>query len=135
MSVQERSNLGLTFGSPFFLLFLFSPKKKKETFTSKSQVANSRLVSVSPPSSQLDTRDKLWQLHSALLKCHKLLVKAIAKEVEELGDGKGEYETQRKIVKERLWLLKISTWELLKAIDGTVQTPSEDESEVSVHFH
>lgn len=92
-------------------------------------------MSVPPPSSQLDTRDKLWRLHSALLQCHVLLEKAIAKEVEELGDGKVDYETQRKTVKERLSLLIINIRELLKAVDGTVQTPSADQLEVSVHSH
>lgn len=95
-------------------------------------MANGSLVSVPPPSSQVNTKDKLWQLHSALLQCHMLLEKAIAKEGEELGDGKADYETQRKMVKERLLLLIINTQELLKAVDGTVQTPSADELEVSV---
>lgn len=84
------------------------------------------LVSVPPASSQLDARDKLWRLHSALLQCRSLLERAIAKEDEELGGGKkGEYETQRKLVKERLSLLLDNTGELLKAADGTtVPTPN-----------
>lgn len=132
---QETSNLSLTSGSPFFSFFCFLRKKEKETFTSGVPAADGSLVSVPPPSSQLDTRDKLWRLHSALFQCHVLLEKAIAKEVEELGSGKVEYETQRKMVKERLSLLIINTQELLKAVDGTVQTPSAAELEVSVHSH
>ena len=95
-------------------------------------VADGRLVSVPPPSSQLDTRDKLWRLHSALLQCRSLLERAIAKEEEELGDGnKGAYETQRKMVKDRLSLLLVNTGELLKAADGTaVLTPSVEGLEV-----
>ncbi|XP_038569357.1 ciliary neurotrophic factor [Micropterus salmoides] len=102
--------------------------RKKENFTADVAVADGRLVSVPPPSSQLDTRDKLWRLHSALLQCRSLLDRAIAKEEEELGDGKkGEYETQRKMVKDRLSLLLINTGELLKAVDGTaVLTPSSE---------
>lgn len=118
---------------------LFSPsgfyllQKKRESFSSDLSVADARLVSVPPPSSQLDTRDKLWCLHSALLQCHILMERAIAKEEEELGSGKkADYETQRKMVKDRLSLLLINTGELLKAVDGTtVQTPSVDGLEVS----
>lgn len=90
------------------------------------------LVSVPPPSSQLDTKDKLWRLHSALLQCHILLERAIAREEEELGTGKkAEYENQRKMVKDRLSLLLISTGDLLKAVDGsTVPTPSVQGLEV-----
>lgn len=111
----------------FFLL-----KKKKETFSPDVAVTDGRLVSVPPPSSQLDTRDKLWRLHSALLQCRSLLERAIAKEEEELGGHKkGEYETQRKMVKERLSLLLFNTEELLKAVDGqAVLTPSLDGLEV-----
>ncbi|KAI3353204.1 hypothetical protein L3Q82_019752 [Scortum barcoo] len=103
-------------------------KRKKESFTTDVLAAEGRLVSVPPPSSQLDTRDKLWRLHSALLQCRSLMERAIAREEEELGSGrKGEYETQRKMVKERLSLLLINTGELLKAADGTaVPTPSTE---------
>lgn len=95
-------------------------------------VADGRLVSVPPPSSQLDTRDTLWRLHSALLQCRSLLERAIAKEEEELGGGKkGDYETQRKLVKDRLSLLLINTGELLRAADGTVVlTPNLEGLEV-----
>lgn len=98
--------------------------RKKESFP--ADVADGRLVSVPPPSSQLDPRDQLWRLHSALLQCHSLLERAIAKEDEELGSGKkGEYENQKKMVKERLSLLLINTAELLKAADGpAIPTPS-----------
>lgn len=91
-----------------------------------------RLVSVPPPSSQLDTRDKLWRIHSALLQCQKLLEKAVAKEEEELGGGKkGKYENKRKLVKERLPLLILSTGELLKAAEGTTSlSPSVEGFEV-----
>lgn len=102
--------------------------RKKESFTADVTGTESRLVSVPPPSSQLDTRDKLWRLHSALLQCRSLLERAIAKEEEELGDGKkGDYETQRKMVKDRLSLLLINTGELLKTADGAaVLTPSSE---------
>ncbi|XP_071360323.1 ciliary neurotrophic factor [Trachinotus anak] len=100
--------------------------RKRESFTADVTVADGCLVSVPPPSSQLDTRDKLWRLHSALLQCRSLLERAIAKEEEELGGGKkGDYETQRKMVKDRLSFLLINTGELLKAVDGTaVLTPN-----------
>lgn len=107
------------------LLELF---REKESFTPDVTVADGRLVSVPPPSSQLDNRDKLWRLHSALFQCRSLLERAIAREEEELGGAKkGDYETQRKMVNERLSLLLINTGELLKAADGTaVLTPNLD---------
>lgn len=131
---QETSNLGFTSGSPpFFCCFIL--KIKRESFTSDVPVADGSLVSVPPPSSQLDSKDKLWRLHSALLQCYVLLERAIAKEEEELGGSKRlDDETQRKMVKERLSLLIINTRELLKAVDGTVQTPSVAELEVSIHW-
>ncbi|XP_031141759.1 ciliary neurotrophic factor [Sander lucioperca] len=100
--------------------------RKKESFTADVTVTDSRLVSVPPPSSQLETKDKLWCLHSALLQCRSFLERAIAKEEEQLGGGKkGDYETQRKMVKERLSLLLINTGELLKTASGVmVLTPS-----------
>lgn len=116
-----------------FTLFVFSLfKRNRESFTADVTVTDGRLVSVPPPSSQLDTRDKLWRLHSALLQCRSLLERAIAKEEEELGGGKkGDYETQRKMVKDTLSLLLITTGELLKSADGTaVLTPSSEGLEV-----
>lgn len=112
----------------------FSLKRKKENFTADVLPADGHLVSVPPPSSQLDTRDKLWRVHSALHQCHILMQTAIAKEEEELGSGKkADYETKRKMVKDRLALLLINTGDLLKAVDGTaVQTPSVDGLEVSI---
>ena len=99
---------------------LFLLKRKKERFTADISVTDCHLVTCPPPSSQLDTRDKLWRLHSALLQCHMLMERVIAKEDEELGgDKEAEYETQRKMVKDRLSLLLINTGELLKAIDGS----------------
>ncbi|XP_041641598.1 ciliary neurotrophic factor [Cheilinus undulatus] len=100
--------------------------RKRESFSADVSVPDGHLVSVPPPTPQLDTRDKLWRLHSALLQCRSLMERAIAKEEEELGDGrKSEYETQRKMVKDRLSFLLISTGELLKAVDGTASmTPS-----------
>ncbi|CAN9510399.1 unnamed protein product [Ophioblennius macclurei] len=99
--------------------------KKKEMFT--SDLADQRLVSVPPPpSSQSDTKDKLWCLFSALLQCRRLLERAISKEEEELGGGmQGEYENQRKLVKERLALLLHSTRELLIAIDSSALLPPD----------
>lgn len=92
------------------------------------------MVSVPAPSSQLDSRDKLWCVHSALLQCHILMERAITKEDAELGSSKrADYETQRKMVKDRLSLLLLNTRELLRTMDGAaaVQTPSVDGSEVS----
>lgn len=62
--------------------------------------------------------------------------RAIAREEEELGSGKkAEYETQRKMVKDRLSLLLITTGELLKAVDSTVVlTPSMEGPEVVTTF-
>ncbi|KAK2817036.1 hypothetical protein Q5P01_025227 [Channa striata] len=113
------------------LLELYS---KRETFTADVTVTDGHLVTVPPASSQLDTKDKLWRLHSALLQCHALLERAIAKEDEELGGGeKGEYESQRKMVKERLSLLLDNTGELLKAVDGkAVPTPNVEGMEIKV---
>ncbi|KAF6733483.1 hypothetical protein FQA47_020573 [Oryzias melastigma] len=103
---------------------------QKESFP--DNVTDARLVVVPPPSSQLDARDKLWRLHSALLQTQSLLERAIAKEEEELGGGvKGEYENQRKMVKGRLSILLLSTGNLLKAVDGAASlTPSLEGSEL-----
>ncbi|KAG7486361.1 hypothetical protein JOB18_030371 [Solea senegalensis] len=100
--------------------------RKKESLTTDVLMDDGRLVSVPPTSSQLDIRDTLWCLHSALLQCRSLLERAIAREEEELGGGKkGDYETQRKMVKERLSLLLSNVGELLKAVDGApVLSPS-----------
>lgn len=97
-------------------------------------VCDVRLVSVVPPSSQLDSRDKLWRLHSALLQCRTLLERAATKEDEELGaNEEGRYEKQREVVKHRLSLLLINTAELLKAADGAaVLAPDLDDFEVGV---
>lgn len=97
--------------------------RKKEQLP--ADVPDGRLVSISPPFSQLDTRGKLRHLHSALEQCHSLLERAIAKEEEELdGPEKGEYENRRKSLKDRLSYLLISTRELLKAAEGpTILTP------------
>ncbi|XP_077426941.1 ciliary neurotrophic factor [Vanacampus margaritifer] len=108
------------------LLELYS---KRETLTADVIAEDSRLVSVPPPSSQLDTPDKLWRLHAALLQCRGLVERAIAKEDEEMGTGTGEYETQRKMVKERLTFLVNITGELVKAVGGPAAvTPSFSES-------
>lgn len=118
----------------FFFLFLISclPKRKKEQLP--ADVPDGRLVSISPPFSQLDTRGKLRHLHSALEQCHRLLERAIAKEEEELdGPEKGEYENRRKKLKDRLSYLLINTRELLKAAEGpTILTPGLVGSEVGV---
>ncbi|XP_037530258.1 ciliary neurotrophic factor [Nematolebias whitei] len=104
-------------------------KKKEDLHVDVSEV---RLVSVPPPSSQLDSRDKLWRLHSALLQCRTLLERATTKEDEELGGReKGRYEKQREVVKNRLSLLLINTAELLKAADGAaILAPNLDDFEV-----
>lgn len=114
-----------------FLCFLL--KRKRESFTADVSVADGHLVLVPPPSSHLDTRDKLWCLHSALLQCHMLMERAITREEKELDSGRmADYETQRKMVKDRLSLLLINTGELLKGVDGAaVQTPSVDGLQVS----
>ncbi|XP_026158630.1 ciliary neurotrophic factor [Mastacembelus armatus] len=102
--------------------------KTQESLTEDITIADSRLVSIPSPSSQSDTKDKLWCLHSALLQCRSLLERAIAREEQDLGsENRGEYETQKKMVKERLSLLLINTGELLKAVDGmAVLTPNSE---------
>uniref|UniRef100_A0A3Q2QE85 Ciliary neurotrophic factor n=1 Tax=Fundulus heteroclitus TaxID=8078 RepID=A0A3Q2QE85_FUNHE len=102
--------------------------REKENFEPN---ADGRLVSAPPASSQLDTRDKLWRLHSALEQCHRLLERAIEKEDEELGRTEtGEYENTRRTVKNRLVFLLSNTRELLRAAGGsTVLTPSVDGSQ------
>uniref|UniRef100_A0A3Q2QE80 Ciliary neurotrophic factor n=1 Tax=Fundulus heteroclitus TaxID=8078 RepID=A0A3Q2QE80_FUNHE len=107
--------------------------REKENFEPN---ADGRLVSAPPASSQLDTRDKLWRLHSALEQCHRLLERAIEKEDEELGRTEtGEYENTRRTVKNRLVFLLSNTRELLRAAGGsTVLTPSVDGSQVGGDF-
>ncbi|KAM8880517.1 uncharacterized protein AB9W97_015313 isoform 2-T2 [Spinachia spinachia] len=98
----------------------------RESFT--ADMADSRLVSVPPPSSLLDARDELWRLQSALLQCRSLLDSAVALEEEELGGGKeGDYVIYRKIVKDTLSRLLIATEELLRAAGGAaLPTPGAE---------
>ncbi|XP_068583376.1 uncharacterized protein [Cebidichthys violaceus] len=96
---------------------------KKESFT--ADVADGRLVSVPPPSSQLDNRDKLWRLHSALLQCRSLLESAIAREEMELGGGeKGDYETQRNMSGGSTGLFELKRWvyRIFKEVDYWTKT-------------
>lgn len=100
-----------------------------ELYTNKesiaADVAEGRLVPVLLPSFQLDARIALWRLHSALLQCRGLLENAIAREEEELGGGqKGDYETQREMVGDRLSFLLNVIEELLKAAGGSTTTPT-----------
>ncbi|KAM8842697.1 ciliary neurotrophic factor [Synchiropus picturatus] len=96
--------------------------KQKESFT--SEVADSRLVSAPHPSAQLDSGDKLWSLHMALLQCRGLMKRAMEREEKELGSEKnGSYEGQRRVVKERLSLLVGRTAEILKAVKGAAAVP------------
>ncbi|KAM4750448.1 ciliary neurotrophic factor [Anableps anableps] len=103
--------------------------RKKENLP--ENVAGGSLVSVSPPSSQLDTRGKLWSLHSALEQCHSLLESVITKEEQELAEEeKEEYENKRKMLKDRLSYLLVSIGELLRAAGGpAILTPSLSGSE------
>ncbi|XP_061772559.1 ciliary neurotrophic factor [Nerophis ophidion] len=102
---------------------------KRENLPADVGVADPRLVSVPPPSSQLDSRDQLWRLHVALLQCRHLMESAIAKEDEELGVDAGEYAGLRSTVKERLKLLAFCVSELVGAGDGpAVPTPAFSDS-------
>lgn len=110
------------------LLELF---RNKESFPTDMTVADGRLVSVQLPSAQLEPKDKVWCLHSALFQCHGLMEQAISKEEGELGSGKmGDYEKQRKMVKERLLLLLANTAELLKSAGDSALTTSSVGPEV-----
>ncbi|XP_077461433.1 ciliary neurotrophic factor [Stigmatopora argus] len=103
--------------------------RKRETFIANVISGDSRLVSVPPPSSQLDTRDKLWRLQTALLQCRGLMERAIAKEDEELSTEMGEYKTLRKMVSDRLLYLVNTIGEVIKAMDGpALVTPSFNDS-------
>lgn len=103
------------------LLELF---RKKENFSSDVTVTDGRLVQLS--SVLLDSQDRLWGLYSALVQCCTLMDKAIAKEDEELGNGQtGEYEKQRRVVKDRLSYLIAKTGELIRSQDSAALiTPS-----------
>ncbi|KAK7929242.1 hypothetical protein WMY93_005637 [Mugilogobius chulae] len=79
--------------------------RKKESFSPSVTVADNRLVSVQLSSTLVDCQDKLWCLHSALVQCKALIDKAISKEEQELGsDEMGEYEKQRKVAQDRLFI-------------------------------
>ncbi|XP_061601817.1 ciliary neurotrophic factor isoform X2 [Cololabis saira] len=104
--------------------------KKRESFP--ADLGDGRMVSVPPSSSQLDSRDELWRLHSALLQCRNLLERAVDKEEKELTGGeKGEYKNRRTTVKERLSSLLLNTGELLKADGAAALTPSTDGLEMA----
>lgn len=110
------------------LLELF---RKKESFSSDMIPADSRLVSVQLSSALLDSQDKLWCLYSALVQCRALMDKAISKEEEELSNGQtGEYEKQRKVVKDRVSFLIAKTGEMIKSQDSSALITSSVGSEV-----
>lgn len=91
-----------------------------------------RLVFVSHPSSQLDTKSKLLSLHTGLDKCYSLLERAIALEEEELdGVETTEYKNTRGRLKGELLNLLKSTEGLLKAAGGK-PIKDLDDSEVGV---
>ncbi|XP_077575130.1 ciliary neurotrophic factor [Stigmatopora nigra] len=103
--------------------------KKRETFIANVISGDSRLVSVPPPSSQLDTRDKLWCLQTAFLQCERLMERAIAKEDEALGIETGEYKILRKMVSDRISYLVGTIGDVIKAMDGpALVTPSFNDS-------
>jgi len=103
------------------------PPSKREGLGADVQVLpDPLLVSVPPASAQLEVRDQLWRVHSALSQCRCLLERAIVREEQELGlaaaaaaGGRTDYQKQRKTVKDRLTLLLASTRELLLAAGGT----------------
>lgn len=110
------------------LLELF---RKKESFSSEIAVADSRMVSVQLSSALLDSQDKLWCLYSALVQCRALMDKAISKEEEELSNGQtGEYEKQRKVVKDRMSFLIARTGEMVTSQDSSALITSTVGSEV-----
>lgn len=105
------------------LLELF---RKKESFSSDMMVADDRLVSAQLSSTQLGSQDKLWCLYSALVQCRALMDKVVSKEDEELSNGQtGDYEKQRKVVKDRVSFLIAQTGELMRSSDSSALiTPS-----------
>ena len=97
-------------------------QRKKESIATDLVLSDLLLVSVPPASSQLEVRDQLWRVHSALGQCRCLLERAIAREEQAVGVtavGKADYQKQRKTVKDRLALLLVSTRDLLQAFSGT----------------
>ncbi|XP_062334570.1 ciliary neurotrophic factor isoform X1 [Osmerus eperlanus] len=104
--------------------------RTKESFSPELTVGNGRpMLSMPPPSSQLSTRDKLWRLYSALLQCRGLLVRAVTQEEEEFGGGEGgEYESQRKTVRDRLGHLLDSMRRLLEEVEGAPAITANTES-------
>lgn len=110
------------------LLELF---RRKENFPPDLAVADGRLVSVQLSSTLLDSQDKLWCLYSALDQCRTLMDKAISKEEEDLSKGQtGEYEKQRKVVKERVSFLIAKTGEIIRSQDSSARLPSSVGQEV-----
>ncbi|CAL8328426.1 unnamed protein product [Merluccius merluccius] len=104
-------------------------QRKKESIAAEAVPPDALLVSVPPASSQLEVRDQLWRVHSALGQCRCLLERAIAREEREVGGagGRADYQKQRKTVKDRLALLLTCTRDLLQATGGTAGlTPAAD---------
>ena len=96
-------------------------QRKKESLSSDLVLSDLLLVSVPPASAQLEARDQLWRVHSALGQCRCLLERAVAREEQAVGVaalGRADYQKQRKTVKDRLALLLASMRELLQAFSG-----------------
>lgn len=94
--------------------------RERESFLSDHTPEGDRIVSLSLSSTDLSSDKQVLLIHSALRQCLGLLECLILREVEEMGEAEGEYETMRKNVRTRLEHLLHSTRLILEAEEGTV---------------
>ncbi|KAF5902214.1 ciliary neurotrophic factor-like, partial [Clarias magur] len=93
--------------------------KERESFLSHHVPEGERLLIFDLCADTPSSAQRVGHAHSALSRCLEMLECLIAREVEELGeDFKGEYETARNTVKDRIGHLLHSTGALLENGEG-----------------
>ncbi|KAL6466856.1 hypothetical protein MHYP_G00246600 [Metynnis hypsauchen] len=93
--------------------------QERESFLSQHVPEGGRLVTTDLCTDTPTTVDQVGHVRSALQRCLELLECLIVREVEEMGgELEGEYETVRKMVKDRLGHLLHSTGALLENGEG-----------------
>ncbi|XP_049590978.1 uncharacterized protein [Syngnathus scovelli] len=106
---------------------------EQETFLSELPAEGGRMVSLGPSTEEPDPEEAARRMHAALRQCLGLLHCAIARAVEEWGEGESDYETLRYTVRIRLEHLLHITKNLLQtddvALEVTPDTRCDEETD------